>query len=165
MVAQRVRTIARFSWLMTFMVVTLPLAAQDSSGSSGGGDIELSRAQIQAERQAIVNRAMELTDSESTKFWPLYREFRTKMAEVTDRQVAVIKEYAATYNSMTDDQADKLMSNYMDFQKDKLNLEKDYMKKFKKILPTRKVARYFQLEHKLDAVIDYDLARSIPLLQ
>src|SRR4029434_6258191 len=76
-----------------------------------------------------------------------------------------LKEYAATYNSMTDSQADKLMSNYMDFQKDKLNLEKDYVKKFKKILPTRKVARYFQLEHKLDAVIDYDLARAIPLLQ
>ena len=157
--------IARLSWLMATAVLALPLAAQDSSGSGGGGDIELSRAQIQAERQAIINRAMELTDSESTVFWPLYREFRTKMAAVTDRQVAVIKQYAATYNSMTDDQADKLMSNYMDFQKDKLNLEKDYVKTFKKILPTRKVARYFQLEHKLDAVIDYDLARAIPLLQ
>ena len=164
MYAPRGRTIALLSSLMTLMVVAPPLAAQDS-GSTGGGDIELSRAQIQAERQAIVNRAMELTDSESTKFWPLYREYRTKMAEVTDRQVSVIKEYAATYESMTDDQADKLMSNYMDFQKDKLNLEKDYVKKFKKVLPTRKVARYFQLEHKLDAVIDYDLARSIPLLQ
>ena len=163
MVAPRVRTIAGLFWLLSFTLLALPLAAQDSS--AGSGDIELSRAQIQAERQAIVNRAMELTDSESTKFWPLYREYRTKMAEVTDRQVAVIKEYAATYNSMTDDQADKLMSHYMDFQKDKLNLEKDYVKKFKKILPTRKVARYFQLEHKLDAVIDYDLARSIPLLQ
>jgi hypothetical protein len=160
----RARTIAHVSWLLTFLVAALPLAAQDTSGSEGG-DVELSRAQIQAERQAIVNRAMELTDSESTAFWPLYREFRTKMAEVTDRQVAVIKEYATTYNSMTDKQADHLMSNYMDFQKDKLNLEKDYVKKFKKILPTRKVARYFQLEHKLDAIIDYDLARTIPLLQ
>src|SRR4029453_3455069 len=165
MVALRACTIARLSWLMVFTVLALPLAAQDSSGSGGGGDIELSRAQIQAERQAIINRAMELTDSESTTFWPLYREFRTKMAQVTDRQGAGIKEDAATANSRTDAQADKLMSNYMDFQKDKLNLEKDYVKKFKKILPTRKVARYFQLEHKLDAVIDYDLARAIPLLE
>ena len=131
MVALRARTVARLFWPLTFLLAS-PLAAQDSGGGSGGGDIELSRAQIQAERQAIVNRAMELTDSESTKFWPLYREYRTKMAEVTDRQIAVIKEYAATYDSMTDDQADKLMSNYLDFQKDKLNLEKDYTKKFKK---------------------------------
>src|SRR4030095_14517373 len=122
-VALRACTIARLSWLMVFTVLALPLAAQDSSGSGGGGDIELSRAQIQAERQAIINRAMELTDSESTTFWPLYREFRTKMAEVTDRQVAVIKEYAATYNSMTDAQADKLMSNHLGFQQDKLNPE------------------------------------------
>ena len=89
MVALRARTVARLFWPLTFLLAS-PLAAQDSGGGSGGGDIELSRAQIQAERQAIVNRAMELTDSESTKFWPLYREYRTKMAEVTDRQIAVI---------------------------------------------------------------------------
>ncbi len=158
------RTIAPISWLIAFMAAALPCAAQDTPVSAGG-DVEVSRAQIQAERQAIVNRAMELTDSESTAFWPLYREYRTKMAEVTDKQVATIKEYAAAFNSMTDKEADRLMSNYMDYQKDKLNLERDYVKKFKKILPTRKVARYFQLEHKLDAIIEYDLAKSIPLLE
>ena len=155
--------LAPFSWLIA-AVFAVPLAAQDTP-ISAGGDVEVSRAQIQAERQAIVNRAMELTDSESTKFWALYREYRTKMAEVTDKQVTTIKEYAASFNTMTDAQADHLMSNYMDYQKDKLNLERDYVKKFKKILPTRKVARYFQLEHKLDAIIDYDLAKSIPLLE
>jgi hypothetical protein len=53
----------------------------------------------------------------------------------------------------------------MDYQKDKLDLERDYVKKFKKILPGRKVARYFQLEHKLDAIVDYDLAKNIPLIE
>jgi hypothetical protein len=162
--AIRERTIAPLLWLIAIVVVALPCAAQDTPVNAGG-DVEVSRAQIQAERQAIVNRAMELTDSESTAFWPLYREYRTKMAEVTDKQVATIKEYAAAFNSMTDKEADRLMSNYMDYQKDKLNLERDYVKKFKKILPTRKVARYFQLEHKLDSIIEYDLAKSIPLLE
>jgi len=150
--------------LLVAIVVALPLAAQDSNVSAGG-EIEVSRAQLQAERQAIVNRAMELTDSESTKFWPLYREYRTKMAEVSDKQVATIKEYAANFNTMNDAEAERLMTNYMDYQKDKLNLERDYVKKFKKILPGRKVARYFQLEHKLDAIIDYDLAKNIPLME
>jgi hypothetical protein len=38
-----------------------------------------------------------------------------------------------------------------------------HVKIFKKLLPPVKVARFFQLENKLDAVVNYELAQSIPL--
>lgn len=108
---------------------------------------------------------MEFTDEESNNFWPLYREYQGKLEEVIDRQVALLRDYAASYDTLTDKQSEDLVKRYQDSQKDKLKVQQDYFKKFKKLLPPRKVARYFQLENKLDAIVAYDLARTVPLVR
>ena len=141
------------------------LAAQSGGDADLTGQLALSRAQLQVERQAIITRAMEFTDGESNTFWPLYREYQGKLEEVIDRQVALLRDYAASYDTLTDKQSEDLVKRYQDSQKDKLKVQQDYFKKFKKILPPRKVARYFQLENKLDAIVAYDLARTVPLVR
>jgi hypothetical protein len=39
------------------------------------------------------------------------------------------------------------------------------MPKFQKALPAIKVARYYQIENKIQAVVQYGLADSIPLVE
>jgi hypothetical protein len=126
-------------------------------------EIALTRAAIQTRRQAIVTAAMDLTAPESEKFWPLYRDYRTDMAKVDDRLVDLIIVYAGNYNSMTDDTAAKLLNDYLDIERARLDVKDRYVPRFMSVLPASKVARFFQVDNKLDKKIQAELAAEIPL--
>lgn len=127
-------------------------------------EIELTRSIIQTQRQAIVTAAMQLTADESQAFWPLYHEYRAAVRKVDDRSVALITGYSEQFDTMTDEIAQAMVKEFLAIRQAELDVTKKYLKRFQKILPASKVARFFQLENKLDTVIDYELASEIPLV-
>ena len=128
-------------------------------------EIELTRAIIQAERQAIVTRAMDLTAAEAQAFWPLYREYRLEMVRVGDRLLALITTYAQNYRGLSDEMAGKLLTEHLGIEKARLQVKNKYLPRFQKVLPPKKVARYYQVENKLDVIIQAELAEEIPLVR
>ena len=146
------------------LAVSIPAVSQDTE-MDVQSEIELTRQIIQTQRQAIVTQAMELTAEEGTEFWPLYREFRHEIASVSDRRVDLITDYAEKFDILTDEDAEGMLKEYFSYEKDRIALYEKYGKKFEKILPAKKVMRYFQLENKLDAVINFELASEIPLAE
>ncbi|UCF20650.1 MAG: hypothetical protein JSU87_04360 [Gemmatimonadota bacterium] len=136
-----------------------PLSAQVRS------EVELTRQQIQTERQALVTAGMQLTEEQAQAFWPVYREYRNELAPLGDRMVELILGYAEQYGSVTDEYAGKMLAEYLDIQKKQLDIRNKYVSQFGKVLPPMLVARFYQIENKLDAVVAYDLAMSIPVLQ
>ena len=128
-------------------------------------DIQLTRGAIQAERQTIVTKAMDLTPEEMQGFWPLYRQYRLEAAKVGDRIVALITSYAENYENLTDAAADKLLREFVSIEKARASLKEKYLPKFKKVLPARKVARFYQLENKLDITVLNEMAENIPLVR
>jgi hypothetical protein len=66
---------------------------------------------------------------------------------------------------MTDEKADELWSAAQAYKKDVLQLQNKYYPKFKKILSAARAVRYLQLENKIDALINAELAYGIPLLE
>ena len=141
------------------VVFSAPAAAQVRS------EIELTRQQIQTERQALVTAGMELTDEQAAKFWPVYREYRAELAPIGDRQVELIMGYADRFGSVDDEYAQKMLDEHLNIQQAKLEIQRKFVPRFLSVLPAVKVARFYQLENKLDAVVSYDLAMSIPVLQ
>ena len=130
-----------------------------------GADIEAARTIMSTERKILIMREMNFTPQEAEAFWPLYDEYVLARRPVGDMRVKVITDYAATYQTMTNEKARKLADESMDYETKKLKLKKKYIKKFRKVLSDIKVVRYFQLESKLDAIIDFDLASQIPLME
>jgi hypothetical protein len=126
-------------------------------------DIELTRASIQLRRQAIVTAVMDLAPKEAEAFWPLYREYRLEMAKVGDRVSKLLVEYAEQYDTLTDEQATNIMREWLSVEKAKTSVKGKYVSRFQKILPARKVMRFFQTDNKLDAVIMTELASIVPL--
>jgi len=126
-------------------------------------DIHLTRAVIQAERQVIVSRAMDLTTEEMQGFWPLYRDYRLEAAKVGDRILTLIVGYADSYDNLTDPAADKLLTEFVKIEQARARLKAKYLPKFKQVLPARKVARFYQLENKLDIAILAEIAANVPL--
>jgi len=131
--------------------------------SQAAEDIRLTRVVINNERQALVTRGMDLTPSEMQHFWPLYRQYRLETMKVGDRMVALITTYADNYQNMTDKVADKLLTDFVSIEQERARLKAHYLPKFKKVLPPRKVARFYQIENKLDTAILAELAQEIPL--
>jgi hypothetical protein len=126
-------------------------------------EVRLTREMISNQRQALITRAMDLTPGEMQRFWPLYREYRVAASKVGDRIVTLITTYADNYQSLTDKVADKLLTEFVRIEAERARLKAQYLPKFKKALPVKKVARFYQIENKLDTALLADMTQAIPL--
>jgi hypothetical protein len=126
-------------------------------------DIALTRASIQLRRQAIITSVMDLSEKEAEAFWPLYRDYRVEMAKVGDRISKLLVQYSEQYDTLTDEQAVRLMNDWLDIEKAKTSVKSKFVPRFRKILPARKVMRFFQADNKLDAVLNAQFVAVVPL--
>ena len=106
-----------------------------------------------------------LDDEEASAFWPLYDRYQAELTVVGDRLLRLIEEYKRTFGKTTDDEARKLVDDYLDIQRDRVQLRRAYVKPFAEVLPGRKLMRFYQIENKIDAVMRYELAASIPVVE
>lgn len=128
-------------------------------------EIEAARKQMATERRLVIVGELVLTSEESKAFWPVYNEYRQDMHTIGDEQVRLITDFAANYRDMSDALAERLLKDYLDIESRKLKVRTSYVRRFKKALPTIKVAKLYQVENKLDAVLDFQLASQIPMIE
>ena len=102
---------------------------------------------------------------ENNAFWPVYEAYQAKLGKLRDREIKLIEKFAASYETMSDDVAKKLLDDSLSIDSSHQKLRQSYLSKFRGILSDKKVARYYQLESKIDAVMEYELARRIPLVR
>jgi Spy/CpxP family protein refolding chaperone len=143
--------------VLATLAMHLPAQAQDPA------ETQAIRADLQAERTKLVAGNLQLTEAEAAKFWPLYNEYRGKHSQLGDRTIALIDDFAANYETLSDEKAKDLLNRQLQLDDDRLKLQRSYVGKFEKVVPPKKVARYYQIERKLDAAVAYEAAQSIPL--
>ena len=149
----------------TLIVILLAAVTVFSFGQKSEGYMEVMRSALKTEKKAMIAEAMEFTQEESEAFWPMYNEFQEKLYTANTKYLKIVNEFAANYENMTDEKALDLMKRLNAYEAEVLKLKKTYIKKFSGILPPTKVLRYFQAENKIDVLIDYEMAASIPLLE
>jgi hypothetical protein len=155
---------------MRILAVLTGLALLAAAGAAAAQDdndkyIELIRQDIQAGKTAYMTEGMELTAEQGEIFWPLYRDYLNDLSTIGDRQVALVKDYAANWDSMTQDKAAEIMKASFKNQKDKTALLEKTAKKVAKELDPITAARFVQLERALNLLIDVQLTSEIPLFQ
>ena len=146
------------------MILAVLLAVPAFAQGNAADQIELTRTYIEANRQTIVTTVMNLTEEESKAFWPIYKEYRADVQGLNDRLIALIKEYADNYENLTDEKSADLMIRNLDIEEDRLLYKRIYIDDFLEALSPSKVARFYQIENKMDSVIRADLAVAIPLM-
>ncbi len=139
-----------------------PPPAEDAKANAME-EIRLTREGIALVRQTLITEGMDLTPEEMQTFWPLYRDYRSEAIKLADRIVGLITRYADNYDQLTDEVADRLLTDFVSIEQARARLKAKYLPKFKKVLPARKVARFYQLENKLDIAILAEVAEYIPL--
>ena len=140
-------------------------AYQDAAKAYQDASLELQRVDLRSKKRALIQKAVPLTEEQSKAFWPIYEKYEKGLINVNDMRLAMIKDYAANYESMTDEKAAELIVRAVDFQDKRLALRKSYMDELKNVLPPRLVARLLQLENQTDLLIDLQIASEVPLVK
>jgi hypothetical protein len=148
--------------IMMFGFAPLSLA-QDKPADN----MQILRDKIKADKKLVVATNMELTESEAKGFWPIYDQYQKDLQKINRRIAALLESYAADFRgkSLTDEKAKKLIEEAVAIEQAEANLKSTYAPKLSKVLPVRKVARYLQIENKIRAVVKYELATGVPLVQ
>jgi len=125
--------------------------------------VKLLREDVRSEKYSIVDEVMQLDLDQAAKFWPIYRDYDAELAKVNDLRVANIEEYAQTYNHLTDEKADELVRNAMEFQKQRDELLSKYYLRVKQEMGAITAARFVQVEHQLLLIIDLQINSALPI--
>lgn len=127
--------------------------------------VEAARAEMRASREQLIAANMSLTEAEAAAFWPLYREFNLKKAELGDERLQIILAYADKYPDVDDATAKDLIDRSLKFERRMHKLEDSYAGKFGKVLPPTKLMRFLQIDSRIDTLVELEVQRAIPVVE
>jgi hypothetical protein len=147
--------------VMMFLTVS-PAVSRDKQADN----MQILLNKIKADKKLLVAANMGLTESEAKDFWPVYEAYQKDLMAINKRIAGLIVSYVTDYleNTLTDEKAKKLTTEFVSIQKAEPDLQASYVPKLSKVLPPKKVIRYLQIENKIRAVVNYELAEEIPLV-
>ncbi|MEK6699367.1 MAG: hypothetical protein AABZ10_10060 [Nitrospirota bacterium] len=125
---------------------------------------ELLRSDVKTKKLGILTKAMKLDESQAAVFWPVYRKYEAELGKINDEKIALLKEYAQRYESMTDQNATEMMKKLFKTEEQTTELRKKYFRKFTKVLSARTAARAIQVENYLNRLVDLSIAGEVPLV-
>ena len=138
--------------------------SDNSAQSVTDQDIDLFRKDVRSQKRQIIASNLQLTDQEAVKFWPLYDQYTADLVKINDAKYGAIREYAASYSTMTDDQATALVRKMLGVDQSVAELRLKYTSIFNTVIPGRKTAVFFQLDRRLVMLIDLQMASQIPMI-
>ena len=158
----------------SLILATLMLVLVVAANAQVSAEAVMSPQQLEAAKELVDTKRdmtliinLDLTPEESTTFWPLYEEYRQKIRSVRGRKLSLIEAYAERYRAGTvdDEFAESAIKDALKIQLETVKIRQKYWKKFRRIVPAMKAARFYQLENKMDAEIDFVLAGGVPLVE
>jgi len=142
-----------------------PVVAQTNQAATSNMDILAQK--LKADKKLLVAQTVGVTDAEGKAFWPIYDAYQADLGKVNDRLKVAIESYAKEYNAntMTDAKAAALTTEAIAIEEALVALKKTYVAKLNGVIPAAKVARYIQVENKVRALVNYELAAGIPFVK
>jgi len=151
------RIIVLALWLSAFGLAA-PVCAEPQ-------DSDALRQAANADRRRLVADNLPLGAAEALAFWPLYERFERDLSGLARRRQSLINTFGENYDDMSDAMAKQIALEQLDYQEARLKLMKAYWPKFEKVLPAKKLARFYQIEGRIRAAIDAEIAERIPLIK
>jgi 1-aminocyclopropane-1-carboxylate deaminase/D-cysteine desulfhydrase-like pyridoxal-dependent ACC family enzyme len=159
--------------MFSCLVLTIALAAagttafaqrETATGVEVERDLALLRRDLRGEKKQLIALNVPLTETEATKFWPVYDQYAGEMSKVYDEFYAIIKEYAANQKTLTDAQASSMINKWAEIQVRQAQTRQKFIPIVEKVIPSRKAALFFQVDRRLYELMDLQVASQIPLV-
>jgi hypothetical protein len=141
-----------------------PVASRSATAASIDEAIAMLRSDLRSNRKQVVAANMTLTDTQAEKFWPIYEQYVSELVKINDAKYALIKEYLQSSN-LTEEQADGMSKRWVEVDASVVQLRLKYIPIFRSALSAKGTAMFFQIDRRVQMMIDLQLASSIPLIQ
>ncbi|HKA54508.1 MAG TPA: hypothetical protein VKJ47_12690 [Candidatus Binatia bacterium] len=146
--------------IIAFCLAPVIVAAQAAEAPK-----EITPETARTEKKQIVSHNLPLTAQEAKRFWPVYEDYQKARQDLDERMRRLLADYALHQQDLSDEKAEQLVNDLMALDEERAKLPRSYLAKFTQVLPIKKVARYYQIERKLDALINYGVAVSVPIVK
>jgi hypothetical protein len=127
--------------------------------------VELLRADLRAQKVAVITEMMRFTDAEEAAFWPVYREYEGAVARLNEERLRLIDAYARTFFTITTAAANEMAMKSLDLEARRTALKQKYYGRLRAVLSPVTAARALQIENQIQAVIDLQVAAALPVLR
>ncbi|MCK4558907.1 MAG: hypothetical protein KAV45_03915 [Calditrichia bacterium] len=127
--------------------------------------IEILKSDVNTQRRALITAAMEFTEEEAQKFWPIYKEYEIEYDKLIDKEINLIKDYAESYENMGEEVAHQLAKTSYEIEKEQLALSEKYFKKFSKEIEIRRTVKLQMILNRIELMINLQKASTIPVLE
>jgi Spy/CpxP family protein refolding chaperone len=163
---ETMKQIALTAFVLGIILLGCALAQQGAASAAvSDQDLNLLRKDLRSDQKQIIAANMLLTEAEAQKFWPLYDEYTAAKTNINDTKLSVIKDYAANFEKLTDNQAQALVNRWAEADQSALQLRTKYIPLFEKVLTGKKAARFFQIDRRISSLVDLQLSSQIPLVE
>jgi Spy/CpxP family protein refolding chaperone len=158
------RALSRSTLKALTSAALIAIAAAAATPQTVKEQLDVSREAVESQRRVLVSGAVSLTEAEAKEFWPVYDDYEKKRRPMDERANRLVAEFVASLVTLSDARAKAMLDEAIGLDESRLKLRREAMERMAKIIPPRKLARYYQIENKLDSVVRADLARQIPLV-
>ena len=121
-------------------------------------DLDLLRQDLRSQRKQLIAANLKLTDTEATKFWPVYDQYMTELIAINDKKFGLIQEYADSWGKLTNDQSLLFARNWLDMDIAIAQLRQKYVPMVAKVLDGRKTATFFQLDRRIAMMMELQVS-------
>jgi hypothetical protein len=157
-----------YSALAAFTLGIALVCARSAAGQElAASTMDVLREQLDIDKRTVVEKNLVLTESEAKSFWPIYEEYQRELEAIDRRIVELVNEYTEDIakKAVTDAEARRLIVAATALDEAEVELRKRTIAKLNGVVPAIEAARYVQIENKIRAVVRFDLADRIPLVE
>jgi hypothetical protein len=147
-----------------WLLIAICLGAPAAAGEADEANLDVLVSTIEANKKALVAVNLGLEDAQAKAFWPVYDRYESELSGVNGRFAAIVAEYTKSFRSMSDEKARQLVKDYLAVERERADLREKYLDAFSEALPGRTLVRFYQIENKIQAIVRFQLARDIPVI-
>jgi hypothetical protein len=128
-------------------------------------DLDLLRKDIRSKKKQLIAANLKLTETEATKFWPIYDQYTAELIKINDKKFELVQNYADNWGKMTNEQSLSFIRQWLDMDILITQLRQKYVPIVSQVLDGKKSATFFQLDRRMSMMIDLQVSSQMPLVQ
>ena len=136
--------------LLAFSAIIL-ISSSAQAQSNSVRRPHMTAEEFQTKQKEFIIHHAELTNEESAVFFPLYFELQSKKHEINGRAWKKVR--SVRPHERTEEECNEMIGALADVKIECAMLEKEYLAKFKKILPAKKLMRVQMAENRFQREI------------